>query len=56
MELLVSFAILSLLMILLVVMVGVTSSTWRGTQGKAEQFQQAREALKPCSAGLVRRL
>jgi uncharacterized protein (TIGR02599 family) len=44
-EVLVSFAILSLLMVVLLAMVNVTSTTWTQTRGKVEQFQQAREAF-----------
>lgn len=39
-------AVLALLMVILAVMVGATSSTWQGTRGKVEQFQQAREAFE----------
>jgi uncharacterized protein (TIGR02599 family) len=45
-ELLVAFAVLALLMVLLAEMVGATASTWRGTRGKVEQHQQAREAFE----------
>lgn len=51
-ELLVSFAVMALLMVLLAAMVGATSSTWRGTRGKVEQFQQAREAFEAVVARL----
>lgn len=44
-ELLVSFAILSLLMVLLLALTNLTSTTWTQTRGKVEQFQQAREAF-----------
>lgn len=44
-ELLVSFAVLAILMVVLVIMVNATSLIWTRTQGRIEQFQQAREAF-----------
>lgn len=44
-ELLVSTAIISLLMVILVQMTGQTSATWRYTTSRAEQFREARGAF-----------
>jgi len=44
-ELLVSFAVLSILMLVLASMVSLTSSTWQRTRSGVERFQQARVAF-----------
>lgn len=44
-ELLVSFAILALIMVVLATMVNLTSSTWKRTRAGVERYQQARVAF-----------
>jgi uncharacterized protein (TIGR02599 family) len=45
-ELLVSTAVITLLLLILVQMTGQTAATWRYTTGKAEQFREARSAFE----------
>jgi len=48
-ELLVSMAILSMLLVVMASMVTQTSTAWRSTKGKIEQFRQARDAFEAMS-------
>lgn len=45
-ELLVSMAILAMIVTLMVSMIGQTTSIWRSTTGKVEQFREAREGYE----------
>ena len=51
-ELMVSAGILSLIVLLLVTMTDQTSSIWRRTTGKAEQFREARAAFETMTTRL----
>lgn len=44
-EVLVSFAVLAILLVLLATMIGRTSSVWSYTRGQVEQFREARDAF-----------
>ncbi|TDU67197.1 uncharacterized protein (TIGR02599 family) [Prosthecobacter fusiformis] len=51
-ELLVSMAVISILMLIFATMTDRTASIWRSTRGKVSQFQQARDAFETITRNL----